>query len=91
MGVLPWGDWTGAPSRSLPTLFVRLSSVAFLAQHLAVACYRPPAFRPRRDMVGIHLLYLEMPAAGGADALLPLIHLPPRVAIKGADAEAMRT
>ena len=72
-------------------LFVRLSSVAFLAQHLAVACYRPPAFRPRRDMVGVHLLYLEVPSAGGADALLPLIHLAPRVAVERADAEAMRT
>ena len=42
-------------------------------------------------MAGIHLLYLKMPSAGGADALLPLIHLAPRVAIKDADAEAMRT
>ena len=40
-------------------------------------------------MVGIHILYLKMPSAGGADTLLPLIHLAPRVAIKGANAEAM--
>ena len=72
-------------------LFVRLSPVAFLAQHLAVACYRPPAFRPRRNVVGVHLLYLKMPSAGGADALLPLIHLAPRVAVECANAEAMRT
>ena len=49
------------------------------------------AFRPRRDVVGVHLLYLKMPSAGGADALLPLIHLAPRVAVECANAEAMRT
>ena len=40
-------------------------------------------------MVGVHLLYLEVPSASGADTLLPLIYLAPRVAVEGANAEAM--
>ena len=38
-------------------------------------------------MVGLHLRKLEMRAAEGTDAMLPLVGLEPRVVVEGADAQ----
>ena len=40
-------------------------------------------FTPRRDVVGFHLFYLEMPATNWANTFLPLIHLTLHIAIEG--------
>lgn len=67
-----------------PKLPRALPPITFSAKHLAVLGNGAPAFRPRRDMVGFHVLYLEVLTANLAYPLLPLVHLAPHVLVEGA-------
>ena len=54
-------------------LFPALSAVALFAEHLAIFGDGFAAEMPRRDVVGFHLGEVEMLAAVGTDAALPLV------------------
>ena len=68
-------------------LFPRLPAVALAAKHLAVFGDGSSAFVPRRDVVGLHLIQLEMFAADFANAALLFIDFALGVGVEGADAE----
>ena len=55
------------------TLLPAFLQIAHAAQHLAVGRYRMATLRPWLDVVGLHLLYLEVLAAYRANPLLPLV------------------
>ena len=61
-----------------------LPPITFSAEHLAVLGDGAPAPRPWRDMVGLHVLNLEVLAANLAYSLLLLVHLAPCVGVEGA-------
>ncbi len=49
-----------------------LPSITIAAEHLAVLSDRTPTITPGSDVVALHELHVELPAAKGAAVLLPL-------------------
>ena len=66
-----------------------LPPIALPAQHLAIIGNGATALFPWGDVVGLHLLYVEMFATDSADALLTFIDLSFRVVVEGTDAQVV--
>ena len=66
-----------------------LPPITFPAQHLAILGDGAATLFPWGDVVGLHLLYVEMLATDFADALLTLVDLSFRVVVEGTDAQVV--
>ena len=67
------------------TLFPCLAAVVFFAEHLAVFGFGLATLMPEGDVVGLHLVYLEVLAADGTDPLLAFVGLAPLPRTEGMD------
>src|SRR5262245_58375811 len=68
-------------------LLARLSPIVVLTQHLAVRRVRLAPLVPGFDVIALHFLQLKLLLALDADALLPLVCLPPHVVGERADVQ----
>ena len=75
----------GSTNKTCIQSFPAFLAVAFAAQHLAVVRRRATLMAPRHDVVGLHLLNVEILSAYRAHAQLPLTH-PVQVALTGVSA-----
>ena len=74
-------------NRLFGSLFPTLSAVAFATKHLTILRDGLATEVPRRDVVGFHLLDLEVLAANGADAILFFVDFSFGIIIECADAK----
>ena len=81
--------WLRQLEQKVVSLFPRLPTIIFLAQHLAIVGVSLSPFMPWCDVVAFHLLNLEVFLALDADTFLSLVRLASHIRTEGPDVEML--